>query len=342
MRSWRPSNSASLLTLLLAAGALPARAAEPTPAPAEHGQTVDRIVAVVNDDIILLSELARQSGPYEERAASEATDPVGRAIARKQVRQKVLDDLVADKLVESEAKDLKIEISDREVDQEMARIKKENNLSDADLARQAAAQGMDMKALREYVRKQAEKRKVIDARVSPRVSIADAEVRAYYEENYKNDDEVHVRIISKRIPQDASDEEVKRVKDGLETLRASVTSGGKDFGTIAKKESEGANPQGGGDLGWFKRGDVAPEIEEAAFALQPGEVSPVIELGGAYHILQVIERKSNPPKKFEDVQERIRALLFNRAAEKEYDRWIADLRAKSFVEVRLDGPATAE
>src|SRR5438445_2438913 len=101
MRFSRLSNSALAATLLLAAGT----------ARAQTSQIVDRIVAVVNDQIILLSELAKQSGPYEERAAADAPDPVGKALAKKQVRQKVLDDLIADKLVEAEVKDLKIEIS---------------------------------------------------------------------------------------------------------------------------------------------------------------------------------------------------------------------------------------
>ena len=319
--------------MLLAGGAASAAGSAPV---------VDRVVAVVNDQIILLSELDQQATPFEERAAHGTNDPVGRALALKQVRQKVLDDMVADKLVESQANDLGVQVSDREVDAEIARIKKENGVTnDADFQRQLAQEGMTLPQLRDYVRKQVQRRKVIEVRVSPRVVISDAEIRAYYEDNYKNDDEVQVRMISKRIPPAASDAELQSVRDKLETWREQVQDGKADFGEIAKTESDQNRAQGG-NIGWFHRGDVAPEVEEAAFALQPGQVSPVFELGGAYHILQVVDRRSNPPKPYDQVKDRIQNLLFQRAAEKEYDRWIADLRTRSFVEERLDGPVPAE
>lgn len=322
-------------TLLLALGlsALPV---------AGSAEVVDRIVAVVNAEIILLSDLQKNAGPYEERAAQEATDPMGRALARKQVREKVLDDMIADKLVEEQAKELQITTTEREVDAEIARIKRENQLDDAEFAKQLQRQGMSQKAMREYLKRSKMRQKVLEVRVQPRVVIGDAEIRAYYAENFKNDDEVRVRMISKRIPQAASEAETKKTRAQVEAFRTQVTTGGKDFAAIAKVESEGPNPSQGGDLGWFKRGDVAPEIEEAAFALQSNEVSPVIELGGAYHIVQLLERRAAPAKPFEEVQERIRALLFNRAGEKEYDRWIAELKEKSFVEKRLDAPVPAD
>ncbi len=326
-RFWLRSSSA-LLVLLFAASA--------------QAEIVDRIVAVVNDEIILLSELARNSAPYEERAAQEAGDAIGRALARKEVRKKVLDQMVADKLVEDQAKDLGIRVEDREIEQEIARLKRENGLDEAEFAKQMRAQGFTEESLRDYLRKSKLRQKVLEVRVQPRVVVSEAEVRAYYDDNFKNDDEVHVRMISKRIPQAASGAEVKAVREMIEKLRAEVTTGGKDFVAVAKRESEGPNPAAGGDLGWFRRGEVAPEIEQAAFGLQQGEVSKPIELGGAFHILQVVERRAAPAKPFDEVKDKIRAALFNRAGEKEYERWIADLRTRSFVDVRLEGPVPAE
>ena len=326
-----------LLLLGALALAVPAHAAAPN-----NAIVVDRIVAVVDDDIILLSDLAQASLPFEDRAAQEANDPVGKALARKQVREKILNDMISDKLVEAQAKDLGVGVSEKEVDAEIARIKKENSLDDAAFEQQMRAQGMDQNALRELLKKQKLRQKVVEARVQPRVQISDAEIRAYYDENYKNDDEVHVFMISKRIPPGATDNEVKRIRERLSSIRDSVTSGGKDFAAVASKETEGPNAQGGGDLGWLKRGEVAPEIESQAFSLKDGEVSQVIEYGNALHVLLVKERKQFPAKPFAEVQDKIRGVLFNRAAEREYDRWVQELRAKAFVEVRLDGPVTAE
>lgn len=307
-----------------------------------NAEIVDRVVAVVNDEIILLSDLAKNAAPYEERAAAEARDPVGRALARKEVRERILDDMVADKLVEQQARELGVTTSDAEVATEIERIKKQNGVDDAEFMRQVAAQGMTMADMREYVRKARQRQKVIEARVQPRIVISEAEVRAYYAENFKNDDEVRVRMISKRIPAAASDAERTAVLEEVRKLRAQVTGGGRDFEAVARTESEGPNPAQGGDLGWFRRGDVAEEIEEIAFTLDKGQVSPPIELGGAYHILQLVDRREAAAKPFDEVKDRIRSVLFNREGEKEYERWIAELRNKSFVEVRLDGPVPAE
>lgn len=330
MNNWKVLLLAALLPL-------PAFAAESKP----KGQIIDRVVAVVDDNIILYSDLVASSAPYEERAERENPDPIGRSLARRQVREKMLNEMIADKLVDEQAKELGITVSEREVDQEITSLKKENNFTDAQLQQQILAQGMEMSQFRDTLRKRKQRQKVIEVRVQPRVSISDAELHAYYDENFKNDDEVHVRMISKRIPQAASDAEVKKVKEGLAAIRAQI-EGGKDFAELAKTETEGPNAENGGDLGWFKRGEIAAEIEQAAFSLQPNQVSPVLELSNAFHILQVTERRAAPAKPFAEVSDRIRGILFSRAAEKEYDRWIAELRAKSFVEVRMDGPVAAE
>ena len=303
--------------------------------------TVDRIVAVVNDEIILLSELAVFSGPFEERAAQEAPDPVGRALARREVRQKILDEMVGDRLVSSEAQILGLSVTEREVDAEIARIKRENNIDDAALRKQLAAQGMDEKMLREQLRRIRLRQKVTEVRVQPRVSVGDGEVRRYYEENFKNDDKVRVRMVSKKIPQAASNAEVAKLQVKLRGLREKVLAG-EDFGELAKTETEGSNPGGGGDIGWFVRGDVAQEIEETAFALEKGQTSEPFAFGGAVHILQVTDREALPPKPYAEVEDRIRNVLLGRAGEKEYQRWVNELRQKAFIELRLDGPVPPE
>lgn len=303
--------------------------------------TVDRIVAVVNDEIILLSELAVFSGPFEERAAQEAPDPVGRALARREVRQKILDEMIADRLVSEEASMLGLSVNEREVDSEVARIKRENNLDDTAFRKQLAAQGMDEKMLRDQLRRIRLRQKVTEVRVQPRVAVSDAEVRRYYEDNFKDDFKVRVRMLSKKFPKAASTAEVAKLQVKLRELRDRVIAG-EDFGEIAKAETEGSNPTQGGDIGWIVRGDVAEEIEALAFTLEKGEVSDPFRLGDGVHILQVTDREPLPPKAFPEVQERIRNVLLGRAGEKEYARWVSELRAKSFVEIRLDGPVPPE
>src|SRR5579859_5766521 len=106
MRSWRPSSRAIVTLSFLLLPSLGLAAEE---------QVVDRIVAVVNDQIILYSELLQQSAPLEERAVQNAPDRIAQSLARKQVRQRVMEEMVADRLIESQAKDLGITVADREI-----------------------------------------------------------------------------------------------------------------------------------------------------------------------------------------------------------------------------------
>lgn len=323
---------------LLTASLLVALAGTPASAAVD---TVDRIVAVVNDEIILLSELAVFSGPFEERAAQEAPDPVGRALARREVRQKILDEMIADRLVSEEAALLGLNVSEREVDSEVSRIKRENNLDDASFRKQLAAQGMDEKMLRDQLRRIRLRQKVTEVRVQPRVSVSDGEVRKYYDDNFKNDFKVRVRMLSKKFPKAASTAEIAKLQVKLRELRARAEAG-EDFGEIAKVESEGSNPTQGGDIGWIMRGDVAEEIEALAFTLEKGQISEPFRLGDGVHLLQVTDKEPLPPKAFAEVEDRIRGVLMGRAGEKEYSRWVSELRAKSFIEIRLDGPVPPE
>jgi parvulin-like peptidyl-prolyl isomerase len=200
---------------------------------------------------------------------------------------------------------------------------------------------MDEKMLRDQLRRIRIRQKVTEVRVQPRVAVGDAEVRRYYEENFKNDFKVRVRMLSKKFPKAASTGEVARLQVKLRELKDRV-SAGEDFGELAKTESEGSNPTQGGDIGWIMRGDVAEEIEALAFAMEKGQVSDPFRLGDGVHILQVTDREPLPPKAYSEVEDRIRNVLLGRAGEKEYQRWVNELRGKAFIEIRLDGPVPPE
>ena len=305
--------------------------------PAQSGEVVDRIVAVVNDDIILLSELELQAAPFVTRATAGVANEAAKAQARVEVRKQVLDQMVGDALVDQEARLLGIVVAKREVDDEIARIKSTNGLSDEAFFAQLQRQGLTLTRFRKELASQRKRMRLVEIRVKPRVSVTDDVVRDHYNKNFQSDDEVRVRMISYKVPPAATTQEAQKIVDEASADRASILAG-KEFVAVAKEKSAGPNAAGGGDLGWFRRGEMNAALEDVAFSLSVGQISSPVSFGGTVYLVQATERRKKPAQDFEKIKGRLHAMLFNRAAEAEYGRWVEELRERGFVDLRLDGP----
>jgi parvulin-like peptidyl-prolyl isomerase len=265
--------------------------AEPSPTPPAP------LAAVVNDQYIFLAEYERRVSQYEQALVDQGVDmntPEGQE-ALALARQDVLEGLIDSVLIEQGGAMLGISISDEELERQV----------EADIAAgggQAAfeewleATGQSREDYGEMLRQS-----LLSQQVLERVT---ADVPAAAEQ-------VHARHI---------------VVDSEEAAKEilALLQGGADFVALARERSiDVATKENGGDLGWFPRGLVAPELENAAFALQPGQVSDVILLGEGYHIVQVVERdlaRSLDP----DMQIEVRLAVF--------EQWLADLRASAVIE----------
>lgn len=312
------------------------------PLAANAGDVVDRIVAVVNDDVILLSELQQSAKPFIARATANVKNRAQKAEARRQVLDRVLDQMVSDQLVEQEARALGIVVTDREVDADLQSIKDRNGMSDQQMMAQLKQQGMTLERLREDLRSQRKRLKLIEFKVKPRVSVSEDQIHDYYDKNFKTDDQVTVSVIVYNVPPAATDAEVKAAMDKAAAARKRIVKGEATFSDVAAAESEGPNPDKGGLLGSFRRGEMVPAFERVVFDLDEGEVSePVVidtDRGQTVNVFLVSDREQKAARDYKDEHDRIYNLLFSQAAEKEYTRWVDELRQKGFVDVRLDGP----
>jgi len=104
---------------------------------------------------------------------------------------------------------------------------------------------------------------------------------------------------------------------------------------LAKKYSKGPEASEGGLLGWFKPKELLPELEEVGFKLKTGDISDLIRSPAGFHIIRVLERKGGEPRPFAEVQFKIREEMSQDEAEKKFQEWVKDLRAKAYVEIRL-------
>jgi peptidyl-prolyl cis-trans isomerase C len=276
--------------------AVPATAA-PTPTPTPPAPAA----AVVNGQYILLDSFERRVAQYEEALLAGGLDPSseeGQA-SLAQIRTDVLESLIDYVLVEQGAASLGVTLSDAELEAQIqADIEAGGGQASFDEWLQATDQTRD-----DY------KAMLRESMLSQRV--LDAVTGAIPEAT----EQVHARHIVV-----ATEEQARQILAELQ--------GGADFAALAREQSlDVATRDNGGDLGWFPRGLVDPELERAAFALQPGEFSDVVALGEGYHIIQVVERDAARPLSPE-TQIDLRLALF--------DQWLAEQRAAADI-VRFVG-----
>ena len=299
-------------------------------------ETVDRIVAVVNGDIIVLSELRQISRNYLDRMSDQFKVAGGDEQLR-EAERRILDQLIDEKLVNQEADRLAITFSEREVDMAVKDMQNRNKLNDAQFAAALAEEGMTMPKYREQLKSQMKKVRVIDQEIKSRIQVSKEEVDAYYEkhaDDFNAEPEVRIQQIRLIIPPESSAGEVSRIQAQAESILAKI-KGGEDFTSLVGLYSQDPTAQAGGDMGTFKRGELLPAIDEYAFSMKPGEVSPVIRTEGGFHIVKVVGRREPTALSDEERRAEVKDVIFSEKAEEDFKVWIEKLRKKAYIEVHL-------
>ena len=148
-------------------------------------------------------------------------------------------------------------------------------------------------------------------------------------------DKVHARHILLKLNDAMSEEEKARIRKQAEQIAEEMKhASDEEFATRAREISQGPSATKGGDLGWFRRGDMVPAFEQAAFALKPGETSGVVRTPFGLHIIRVIERQHVDPNSFEARRDEIQNILMNVELQDQLPRWLAGLRARAVIERR--------
>jgi parvulin-like peptidyl-prolyl isomerase len=168
------------------------------------------------------------------------------------------------------------------------------------------------------------------------VNVSPEEIQRYYDahrDRYATDERVRVRDILFAFDADDGEEAAAREREKALEVRE-LAAKGRDFGALAKQYSDGAGADKGGDLGVFARGELEPALGEAAFALDPMEVSQPIRTSAGFHLLRVEERIASGHRPLEEVEGEIREALYNEALEQRFQDWLShDLRERHHVEV---------
>jgi peptidyl-prolyl cis-trans isomerase SurA len=303
--------------------------------PAAQARVVERVAAVVGDSIVLASEVEERVAPLLADA-NQIRDPDKRAARSAALRREVLDRLIDDELIVQQAAELKLSISNEQVDASIEEIKKQNNLNDDQLREALRGQGMTMAAYRADLKRQLLRFRVLNIAVGSKVNIADDEVRAYYERHMKDGTNVQVRAshVFIAIP-DGADAQVVAEKQAQAQKILERAQAGEDFAKLARESSDDAATRAdGGDLGFFGKDMLPKPIEEIVFAMKVGEIRGPIRADRGFHVIKLVDRKVKDPKPFDEVKDDIRMQLRQKDMERQTKNYLAELRKKTLVDIR--------
>jgi peptidyl-prolyl cis-trans isomerase SurA len=281
----------SLASLLLAlAIMLPAHAQLLTPA-APAGQPLDRIVAVVNDDVILQSELndAVLSVQQQYAGHTEQLPPMN------VLQQQVLNRLVLMRLQIQKAQDQGIHVSDADVDQAIQGVAEQNKLSPEQLRAEVERSGASFASFREQLADQITVQRLHQSVVQDSVSVTDSEIDNLLSSPTYKAGEVHLAHIQISIPGGADAAAIQAAAAKAEQTLAAI-KGGMDFNAAAIRYSDAPDALEGGDLGWRRLDEIPPAFADTIASMKPGDVSPALRGPTGFHILKLVDQRQSSRK----------------------------------------------
>ncbi|MES2885097.1 MAG: peptidylprolyl isomerase [Pseudomonadota bacterium] len=250
---------------------------------------LDRIVVVVNDGVILQSELDRaigiSTGQLRERGIAAPSDTV--------LRTQVLDRLVNARVQTQKAQEGGIKIDDRELNEVLGNIAQQNKMSLAEFAEAIRKDGMDFLAVREQIRDEVLIARVKQQEVDSRVVVTDQDIDLFLA-NHQNLDDTEYRLsaILVAVPEGATPEQREKSRAKAEALKVRLDKG-EDFAQLAAAESDGQQALQGGDLDWRKGVNLPTVFASAAPKLKIGETSNVLESGAGYHLIKLTAKRGD-------------------------------------------------
>ncbi len=321
--------SLARLVACAALGSAPALQTAHAEQAAAHSEVVERVVAVVNDDAVFLSELRRRSAPFLEQVAL-AADAKERRERIKQLYQHFLNQLVDEQLIEQTARKSSVSVSSLEVDQAIENVRTQNSLEREAFWAAVKQQGFTEKQYREDVRKQLLRLKVTNQRVRSRINVNDEAVKDEYDERVRaarRHQRFHALHIFLPLPPVASATDVAKTMKAAHDLHQGLTA--DTFESVMAKTS-------GGDLGWLDQGDLPEELEAVLLGLEPGQISEPVRGPSGVHVFLLRERQAGgaaiPP--FAEAKDTIYRELLDKAMSRQQDLFIAELRRAAVIVVK--------
>lgn len=329
---WRGAGltlAAALLT-----GTLPAQAASgasQSAGPPAGGMVLDRVVAVVNDEAVTLSEIQEEGQPVVRRIFQ---DFVGEERERRleDAQKRLLDDLIDRRLMSQVAKREGMLPSAAEIAGAIEELKRNNNATDdAQFRALLKAEGLTLEQVRRTVEERLAIGRLLARQIRSTIILNEDElVQSYqsHQEKYKREPLAEIRHILIPVPPGGDEAARARAEEAQAKIQA-----GADFAEVARQYADSTSGASSTEPMTVHRGELAPEIEAAAFGQPPGGVSPLVRTEAGWHVIKVERVQTEAVAPYAEVRESIRDQLFQEKFEAKRKDWLASLRARAFIQV---------
>ncbi len=298
-----------------------------------RAETVDKIAAVVNDQIITSHQLDQAVDTYLK--AQGGGRPLS-AVESARLRSQVLDRQIEDGLVAQKIVKLGLKVSDDEVENAIRDVQKQNKLTREQLIAALQAQGMDFDVYKENLRQQILRFRLVGKEVQSKVEVTGQEVRDYFKEHiddYREAPFMRISQLTFKLPKGAGEKQRAALKAKAEAARKLLVSGEELPAVLHAYADNGVE---GGDMGVFKEGELNPVFDQAIRNLQEKEVSEVVEgPDGAYYLFKVDVRKPGSIRQFDVVKGEIEQTLLEQNREKKFKEWAQGLKKDAYIDIRI-------
>ncbi len=298
-------------------------------------EEANRVLVKVDDEPIMLHEVNKAMEPQLKQMAGRAT-PEQLESMKGRMRQQIVDMMITSKLIEKELQAKDIEIGQEAIDARLTEVAQQRNMSLEDFKAQLFKQGLTKEELNKQVKLGIGMQKLFENEAEGQLAdITEKQVHDYYDNNtqkYKQEEQVkasHILFDTRG----KSEEEKAKLKEKAQEVLKEVKKPESDFAALAKEHSACPSSAKGGDLGFFAKGRMVKPFSDAAFAMEPGQISDeLIETQFGYHIIKVTDRKDAGQTSYEDAKDQIKEMLEGQQKREFAQGYLADMKDKADIE----------
>ena len=288
-------------------------------------EVIDRIVAIVDNDIVTLVQLRKETAPYQSKMEASGYSDEKKKKMLQDLDKNVLKALIDQSLTQQEARKYNITVSNTEINNAVENVKKSKSLTDKEFESVLENEGLTLEGYRENIKKQILQSRLINHAVKSKVVIMESDIQKEYEANtekYSGKKKYHLRNILM-----TDENEIKAVKKELDN--------GKEFTGLAKKFSIASNASDGGDLGIFDISNFSQNIKESLSKLKIGQYSNVISTAQGFQIFYIDDIVLEGAKTLAQAHDEIHEKLYREQVEKKFETWLESLKKKAHIKIML-------
>ncbi len=299
-------------------------------------RVVDRVAAVVNKEVITLSEIYDLGADFiEARAAGEGPD----GPQRREAELEVLDTLIQRSLIEQEIRRLDLDVTRDELERSLDDVARQNGLERSELKAEVERAGYDWAVYRKEMEQNIRQMKFSQIVIRPRVQVTEDEVLSLYRRRIKElAGTGGARVVEGILLPWPSDEPEERAALAMEAQSIVERAGDTDWAELVAEYPDSPFYAAGGEMGTFERGELAPELDAVVFSTPVGQIADPVALDSGIVVIHLVSEAPTEVPAFEDMREELELELLDQKMERELEVWYSQARRQALVDIKLETP----